>query len=58
MGICFRDGEHDHGETDWKAFLDFMDWRLRGKETANHFDRNPFTEQCPAFTWKAPGHER
>lgn len=54
IGIWFRDGEHDHGETDWKAFLDFMDWRLRGKKTADRVGRNPFTEQCPAFTWKTP----
>ena len=54
LGIWFRDGDHDHGEADWKAFLDFMDCRLRGKKPAERFDRNPYPEQSPAFSWKAP----
>ncbi len=42
IGIWFREGEHDHGEIDWKAFLDFMDWQLRGREPAYRFDGNPY----------------
>ena len=54
IGIWFRAGEHEHGETDWQAFLDFMDWRLRAKEPAHRYDKNPFGQLSPAFAWKAP----
>ncbi len=55
IGIWFRDGQHDHGNADWKAFFDFMDWQFRGQEPAERFDRNPHSEQRSAFSWKAPG---
>lgn len=54
IGIWFREGEHNHGEVDWKAFLDFMDWQLRGQKPAGRFDSCPFSEIKPAFTWAAP----
>jgi len=54
IGIRFRNGGHDHRKTDWNAFLDFMDWRLRGKEPPYRFDDCPFPGLAPAFTWSAP----
>lgn len=55
IGIWFREGGHDHGEADWKAFLDFMDWQLCGREAAYCSSENPFPEMLPAFSWTAPG---
>lgn len=55
MGAWFREGGHAHGEADWKAFLDFMEWQLCGREPKQRFDRNPFPELPRAFSWTAPG---
>ncbi|MEI6070954.1 MAG: hypothetical protein WCS31_04125 [Verrucomicrobiae bacterium] len=44
IGISFREGGHDHGQVDWKAFLDFMDCQLCGKKPERRFDRNPFPD--------------
>lgn len=41
IGIWFREGDHDHGLADWKAFLDFMDWQLCGQEPQDRFDGSP-----------------
>lgn len=54
LGIWFRDGGHGHGQADWKAFLDFVDWHFRGRRPPERFDRNPFPRLRPAFTWKTP----
>jgi len=55
IGIWFREGEHGHGLADWKAFLDFMDWQLCGRNPECRFDTNPYPDMCPAFSWTAPG---
>jgi len=55
IGIWFREGGHDHGQADWNAFLGFMEWQLRGKKPGCRFDRNPFPDLSPAFSWSAPG---
>lgn len=44
IGIWYREGEHDHGDADWAAFLDFMDWQFRGRRPARRFDVNPFPD--------------
>lgn len=54
IGISFRKGGHDHRKADWTAFLDFMDWRLRGKAPARRFDINPFPGLAPAYSWTSP----
>jgi dienelactone hydrolase len=54
IGIWFRDGGHDHGQADWGAFLDFMEWQLCGKESKCCFDRNPYPDMAAAFTWSTP----
>jgi hypothetical protein len=54
IGIWFREGEHDHGDTDWAAFLDFMDWQFRDRRPARRFDENPFPDLPRAFEWSAP----
>lgn len=54
IGIHFRKGGHDHRKADWIAFLDFMDWRLRGRTPDRRFDVNPFPQLPPAHSWKAP----
>ena len=55
IGIRFRDGDHDHSLEDWRAFLDFMDWQLRGKtEYAGVFGVNPFPAEPLTFSWSAP----
>ena len=54
IGIWFRDGGHDHGTADWNAFLDFMEWQFRGHAPATRYDRNPFPDLPPAFSWTAP----
>ncbi len=55
IGIWFREGAHDHGQADWRAFLDFMEWQLCGKQPEYPFDRNPYPDMAAAFTWSAPG---
>ena len=54
IGIHFRAGGHDHAPADWRAFLDFMQWRLGGQPRPPGFDHNPFPDQPPAFSWRAP----
>lgn len=53
MGIWYREGGHDHGEADWKVFLDFMEWQLCGTEPELRFNQNPYPQMQPAFSWKA-----
>ena len=55
IGIWFREGGHDHGQADWRAFLDFMEWQLRGRKPECRFDKNPYGDMPPAFAWTAPG---
>jgi len=55
IGIWFREGGHNHGLADWRVFLDFMDWQLRGRKPDHRFDWNPYPEQPLAFSWSAPG---
>lgn len=54
IGIWYREGSHDHGPADWKAFLDFMEWQFRGREPACRFDENPFPDLPRAYSWSAP----
>ena len=54
IGIWFREGEHYHGVNDWSSFLDFMEWRLFGKNPTGKFDANPFPELPTGFSWRAP----
>lgn len=54
IGIWFRGGGHDHGASDWRAFLDFMEWQLCGKQPACPYDLNPFPELPVPFTWSNP----
>ena len=54
IGIRYREGDHGHGLEDWKMFLDFMDWQLRGLEPGFRYDENPFPDLQAAFTWSVP----
>ena len=54
IGIWYREGGHDHGLVDWRAFLDYADLRFRGTPTATRFDENPFPEVPLAYSWAAP----
>lgn len=54
LGVHFRKGGHDHRTADWTAFLDFMDWRLRGLASAYRFDTDPYPQLSSAYSWKAP----
>lgn len=55
IGIRFRAGEHEHNAADWRDFLEFMAWQLRGKtEYAQKFKTNPHPAEPPAFSWSAP----
>jgi dienelactone hydrolase len=54
IGIRFRPGGHGHSLSDWVAFLDFMEWQVRGTPPLAPYDANPFPDQPPAFSWKAP----
>lgn len=54
IGIAFREGGHQHGPDDWRTFLDFADWQLRGIAPSRRFDENPFPEMPRAFSWSAP----
>ncbi len=54
IGIWYRQGGHDHGPADWKAFLDFMDWQLCGRAPECRFDEHHYPGMQTAFSWKAP----
>lgn len=54
IGFWCRDGGHAHGLADWTAFLDFADWRLRGRAPPCRYDVNPFPELPPPCVWRAP----
>jgi hypothetical protein len=54
IGIWYREGGHDHGIADWKAFLDFADLQFRGIAPDSRFDVNPFPDMPSAFSWSAP----
>ena len=54
IGLWYREGGHDHGDADWAAFLDFMDWQLRGRQPACRFDADPFPDLPRSFSWTAP----
>lgn len=54
-GIWYRDGGHDHGVADWRAFLDYMEWQLCGRAPRGRFDSNPYPDMPMAFAWSAPG---
>jgi hypothetical protein len=41
LGISFRPGGHLLAPADWKALLDFADWRLRGRNPTRRFDATP-----------------
>ena len=54
IGIRFRPGGHDHSPADWAAFLDFMEWHVRGTPPPARYDENPFPSLPQAFSWSAP----
>ncbi|NOY83084.1 MAG: hypothetical protein GXP31_18955 [Kiritimatiellaeota bacterium] len=51
-GIHFRDGQHDQLAEDFRALLDFADWKFKGREPARNFARLPFPDVCPTFSGK------
>jgi hypothetical protein len=57
IGIWYREGDHNHGLEDWKAFLDFADWQFGGRTVERGFGANPFPDMPKAFSWEAPEHE-
>jgi endo-1,4-beta-xylanase len=57
IGVCYRrKGGHAQGTEDWAALLDFTDTALLGKrpETGSEFDRLPYPEAKPGFSWQNP----
>ncbi|MFA7159444.1 MAG: hypothetical protein WC299_09090 [Kiritimatiellia bacterium] len=54
IALWYRDGTHEHGLADWRAFLDFMGWQLGGGTPLPDFTGNPFPDLKPAFSWRAP----
>jgi dienelactone hydrolase len=51
IGIRFRAGPHKHRLDDWKALLDFADWRFFGKSP---FDEVAFPGAQRGYAWRAP----
>ena len=47
IGITYREGGHNHGIGDWRTFLDFMEWRLCGKEKRTDYNLCPFDDLAP-----------
>jgi hypothetical protein len=41
LGIHYRPGVHELAAEDWKAILDYADWKLRGIKTDQRFDQLP-----------------
>lgn len=55
IGIWYRDGGHNHGIADWRAFLDFMEQKLCGRAPQRRFEKSPYRSIPKAFPWSAPG---
>ncbi len=56
--LHFRPGRHDHAEADFRALLDFADWRLLGKTSDTKFNELPFPEKKPEVDWRQPPSEQ
>jgi len=57
LGLHVRPGKHELADEDWRALLDFADRQLKGKAApagGRRFDRLPFADQGPRFSWRAP----
>lgn len=54
IAIWYREGGHFHGRADWAAFVNFLEWRLRGAHPTHEFEPRPFPEMPRAFDWRAP----
>ncbi len=52
-GIHFREGGHDQLAEDFRALLDFADWKFKGGDPARNFASLPFPDVCPTFSAKA-----
>ena len=57
IALWHREGAHEHGAVDWRAFLDYMGWQLGGETSLPDFARNPFPGLPPAFSWRAPSKQ-
>jgi hypothetical protein len=58
IGLHIRQqGGHQQGPEDWAALLDFADLVFFGKKPKGGrvFDKVPYPDAKPAFSWKAPG---
>jgi hypothetical protein len=54
IGFHYRHGPHDQNAEDFAALLDFADWKLMGKTSAQKFDALPFPNYPSAYKWTAP----
>lgn len=52
--LHFRPGEHDHTDADFRALLDFADWKFFGKKPATTFNVLPLPESKLEVDWSTP----
>lgn len=54
IAFHLREGAHRHAPEDWDALLDFIGRHWQGRESDRVFNRHPFRDLEPAFSWRAP----
>lgn len=54
IAIAFREGGHEHTAEDFNTLLDFADEVFLSKPAQRDWNRNPFPDHPPAYTWSAP----
>ncbi|HHT26726.1 MAG TPA: hypothetical protein GXZ82_05710 [Firmicutes bacterium] len=57
IGTWYRAGGHGHTTEDWQAFMEFVDWQMRGVAPGRQFDGNPFPDLPSAYSWSAPAKD-
>jgi hypothetical protein len=54
IAIRFRPGGHEHNAHDFATLLDFADQVFFHKDPHRDWDRDPFPDAQPAFSWQMP----
>lgn len=55
LAFHLRPGAHAHSQYDWETLLDFIGWKLHGRDPRAAYNKHPYEHLKPAFSWKAPG---
>ena len=54
IAFHLRQGEHQHAPEDWDVLLDFIGAHWFGRPPSADYDRHPYRNLKPIFSWTAP----